>query len=99
MSRLFDIDYTSRQFDIHVTCLDYYRHEGRLWDRDEGEEEKEESPVQNPRRYYAGLTFNSTYAHTYTALCIYCECAYECLAAPSRLSPVSRLFHAGCTSS
>ena len=33
------------------------------------------------------------------ALCIYCACAYECLAAPSRPSPVSRLFHAGCTSS
>ena len=30
------------------------------------------------------------------ALCIYCACAYECLVAPS---PVSRLFHAGCTSS
>ena len=30
---------------------------------------------------------------------IYCVCAYECLAAPSRPSPVSRLFHAGCTSS
>ena len=32
-------------------------------------------------------------------LCIYCACAYECLAAPCRPSPVSRLFHAGCTSS
>ena len=30
---------------------------------------------------------------------IYCACACECLAAPSRPSPVSRLFHAGCTSS
>ena len=28
-----------------------------------------------------------------------CACAYECLAAPSRPSPISRLFHAGCTSS
>ena len=28
-------------------------------------------------------------------LCIYCACACECLAAPSRTSPVSRLFHAG----
>ena len=27
--------------------------------------------VQNPRRYYAGLTFNSTYAHTYTQRCVY----------------------------
>ena len=35
-------------------------------------------------------------AYIYTlALCIYCACAYECL---SRPSPVSRLFHAGCTS-
>ena len=39
-----------------------------------------------------------TRLHT-LALCIYCACAYECLAAPSRPSPVSRLFHAGCTSS
>ena len=46
----------------------------------------ESTKVQNPRR-------NSI------ALCIYCACAYECLAAPSRPSPVSRLFYAGCTSS
>ena len=32
-------------------------------------------------------------------LCIYCACAYECLAAPCRPLPVSRLFHDGCTSS
>ena len=31
--------------------------------------------------------------------CVYCACVYECLAAPCRPSPVSRLFHAGCTSS
>ena len=36
-----------------------------------------------------GIHMQST--HT-LALCIYCACAYECLAAPSRPSPVSRLF-------
>ena len=42
--------------------------------------------------------FICSHAHT-LALCIYCACACECLAAPSRPSPVSRLFHAVCTSS
>ena len=48
-----------------------------------------------------GIHMQSTAAmHIYTlALCIYCACAYEYLAAPSRPSPVSRLFHAVCTSS
>ena len=59
--------------------------------------------AQNPRRNsYAGLTFNSSYAHMYIHSSIvyrYCACAYECLAAPSRPSHVSCLFHAGCTSS
>ena len=40
----------------------------------------------------------SIHTMVYTAidrLCIYCACACECLTAPSRTSPVSRLFHAG----
>ena len=44
-----------------------------------------------------GLPYTQWY--TIDRLCIYCACAYECLAAPCRPSPVSRLFHAGCTSS
>ena len=62
----------------------------------------ESTKVQNPRRNsYAGLTFNSSWLRThihYTSV-VYCACTCECLAAPSRPSPVSRLFHAGCTSS
>ena len=62
--------------------------------------DRQHKPEDPRRNSYAGLTFNSSYAHTvhYTSVvCIYCAC--ECLAAPSRPSPVSRLFHAGCTSS
>ena len=62
----------------------------------------ESTKVQNPRRNsYAGLTFNSSWlrSHIHYTSVVYCACACECLAAPSRPSPVSRLFHAGCTSS
>ena len=46
------------------------------------------------------VSHSTAATHIYAlALCIYCAWAYECLAAPSRPSPVSRLFHAGCTSS
>ena len=41
----------------------------------------------------------ATHIHYTSVVCIYCACACECLAAPSRPSPVSRLFHAVCTSS
>ena len=71
-------------------------------------EGNESTKVQNPRRnsyavnsrqqLWNSYAVNSSYAHT-LALCIYCACAYEYLAAPSRPSPVSRLFHAVCTSS
>ena len=40
-----------------------------------------------------------TYIHYTSVVCLYSACACECLAAPSRPLPVSRLFHAGCTSS
>ena len=46
-----------------------------------------------------GMVSHSTAATHISVVCIYCACACECLAAPSRPSPVSRLFHAGCTSS
>ena len=58
----------------------------------------ESTKVQNPRRNSYAVSSSYGAMHI-RVLFIYCACAYECLAAPSRPSPVSRLFHAGCTSS
>ena len=56
--------------------------------------------VQNPRRNsYAGITpcIEQQVPRT-NRLCIILCMRVECLAAPCRPSPVSRLFHAGCIS-
>ena len=58
----------------------------------------ESTKVQNTRRnsYTPCVVSKTFHTRNIDRLCIYCACAYGCLAAPS---PVSRLFHAGCTSS
>ena len=58
----------------------------------------ESTKVQNPRRNSYAVNISS-YAHT-LALCIYIlRMRVRVPRCPSRPSPVSRLFHAGCTSS
>ena len=72
-----------------------------IFSRWHGNMKNESTKVQNPRwNSYAGITpcIEQQVPRT-NRLCIILRMHVECLAAPCRPSPVSRLFHAGCISS